>query len=135
MNRKGMTLLEMLVVLILVGIIVKVLASLGVHAAKITMKLNKAISTAQLDKPNPAKIVRVQATCNKVHEGYYAKTSDNTTVYIYTNEACSQASFLGTLNYLDNASWFNEAAMTSWLVYRNAGILKVFLVKYDLITN
>lgn len=46
-NKRGVTLLEMLVVLIILGIIVQIMSSLFIGAARWTSRLNKQVLAAQ----------------------------------------------------------------------------------------
>lgn len=122
-NNKGFSLIECLAVLAIIGILAPLMGRMMINAAKI-MKMTTRVPVAQT---LIARIIPIGSSCTQIDGTYYGRATDSNTLGIYTNSTCS-ASF-GTLNRLDNASWFNELTFTDWLVYSSSG-LKVRLVKY-----
>lgn len=122
-NNKGFTLLECLAVLTIIGILAPLMGRFMINFAKLSIP--RSVYTAQ---SLVAKVIPMSNTCTLVEDTYYAKASGTDTLNIYTNSTCTTS--FGSLNRLNNPSWFDENTYTDWWVYSYSGVLKVRLVKY-----
>lgn len=122
MNKKGFNLVELMVCIAISGILsMAMCASFRLANVKI----------AQLQSLSGQPFVRLVAltnSCQLIDGIYYGKASDANTLSLYTNAACTAA--FGTLNRLDNSTWFNETTKSQWLLYSSNTVLKVAIISY-----
>lgn len=122
-TNKGFTLLECLVVLTIIGILSPLIGRLLISSARIMKQSQIPVAQSLI-----AKTVSVTSSCTQIDGSYYGRSQGSDTLLIYTNSNCSNS--FGSLNRLNNPSWFNESTFTDWLVYSSSGQLKVRLVRY-----
>jgi len=138
--KRGITLLECLVVIAIIGILATIMIGLLGAANKQIARLNKTIIQAQNVKPstpartlNPATVMTLDSTCKQLDATMWGKAKDADTLQMYTDSACKKS--FGTLNRIMNESWFNETSATRYLVFQGVGnALKILLEEFD-VTN
>lgn len=121
-NQRGVTLVELLVVVAIIGILVPIMGQLFLNMNKMLIKTQQAQATI----PKP-RIVSITSNCTLLDGTFYGKTPDGNTLNIYTDSACTHS--FGSLGRLSNEAWFNEATNSMWLTYSSTQ-LKLFVVHY-----
>lgn len=123
MNNKGFSLVEALVTIAILSILIPIFTSLFLAANQKITRLTNLVNTPQVSNKV---VVTLDRNCQHLDGIYYGLTLDGNTLKIYTDSNCS--SFLGTLDRLNNETWYNETTGGMWLVFANTS-MKLLVIK------
>lgn len=136
LNNKGLSLLEMLVVLILVGIIVQLLSGLFLQSARTVARLSRALKENEAIAPGADQrtylptlgvCVRLKGT-----PAWYAKRQGTDTVGFYLASPGCTGGYIGTLNTAGNPTYDDDTTDTFWNVSSSGSTTRVLVRKLNL---
>lgn len=155
MNRKGFTLLEMLVTMVIMGIIGMGMLTMLTGQIKVTKTLTGRLDAATnralaAFNANPAvapgadqrtylaglnvctKLNGADRVVNGQNVQWYAKRTDSRVVAFYKNSASCSSGYIGTLTAQSNPTYDDDVTNTFWNVSGEGNNLRIWVHRLNL---
>jgi prepilin-type N-terminal cleavage/methylation domain-containing protein len=130
LNKKGMSLIELMVCVAIIGILAPIMSKFFITMTKTIVKAQRteASLTTAINNCGPKMhLTPLTTQCKALDGRYYGKSPDGDTLHIYTDASCNN--FYGSLGRLANESWFNKSTNSFWQVFNDSGFT-LLIVKY-----